>query len=375
MTHIDDLLSLPSAKLTEDAVMALVDSRAQMHDEAPKAEGGSMKALAAEVDMLIKKLEDAEGCFDTDLISSLKKMFGAEMVRNKALIENRKNRFIRNMPDVGVRDTMSDIAGVLFVLVMRDRRDLALAGLNRYLKKTDDFSGLRLAYFYGALHALHKALELTHACSIEKQDKRRKDFEAQATNAAEYALVFLSQQSGKRVVAIGGLSGAGKTTLGRALSPKFLAIHVRSDAVRKHLFGYSVEKKAPLEAYSTEHSEKTYRGLEERLGYVLDAGFNAIIDGVFADEGDRDSLENICHHKSVSFTGIWCSVPADIAQKRIISRMHDRSEEGKGYDTDMLHHEKQLLLNPGRITWHRLDTLYGVEQLVDRCSSLLELSA
>ena len=102
-------------------------------------------------------------------------------------------------------------------------------------------------------------------------------------------------------MAIGGLSGAGKTTLGRALSPRFMAVHVRSDAVRKHLYGCPVEAKAPLAAYNEEHSEKTYRGLEERLSFVLDSGFNAVIDGVYADESDRDSLENICHHKGIQF--------------------------------------------------------------------------
>lgn len=374
MTHIEDLLEQPGNSITEDAITDLIDERAVAHDDAPPAIGNSPKELNKEIEDLLAGLEAAEGCFDLDLIVSLRKMFAAELVRNNSLLVHRQETHVRDIPSIGVTDTIADLAGVLFALVMKDRKDLALVGLNRYLKKTDDFSGLRLAYFYGALHALHKALDLSRTCQIETQSRRKSDLQAQSTNAAEFALVFLSQQAGKRVVAIGGLSGAGKTTLGRALSPRFMAVHVRSDAVRKHLYGCPVEAKAPLAAYNEEHSEKTYRGLEERLGFVLDSGFNAVIDGVYADESDRDSLENICHHKGIQFTGIWCSVPADVAQKRIVARMQHRSGDEGEYDTDLVHHEKQLLLNPGRITWHRLDTLYGVEQLVDRCMSLLDLS-
>ena len=374
MKHLEDLLRQTAKGLTEDMVSSIVDLRAQAHEAAPRIQGQNPTITYAEIESLLKQLEAAESCFDPDLVASLRKIFAAEFVRNNALLTERQATHARYIEGLGTVDTMADLAGILFVLIMKDRRDLALLGLNRYLKKTDDFSGLRLMYFYGALQALNQAIALTNACILEVQEKQKKTLKAQAAIAAEFALLFLSQKVGGRVVAIGGLSGAGKTTLGRALSPQILAIHVRSDAVRKHLFGVPVENKAPLEAYSPEHSETTYRGLEQRLEYVLDAGFNVIVDGVYANELDRDSLENICHHKGVHFTGIWCSVPADVAQKRIMSRLRDRSLDERGYETDLVYHEKQLLLNPGRITWHRLDTLFGVEQLVSRCMSLVELS-
>lgn len=375
MTPIKDLLERTAKGLTEETVCEVIDLRAQTHAAAPHAKGPSPAAINAEIEGLLKQLEAAEGCFDPDLITSLRKIFAAAFVRNNTLLTERQKTHARHIAEGNAVDTMADLAGILFALIIKDRRDLAFLGLNRYLKKTDDFSGLRLIYFYGALQALRYALALTQACLVATQEKQKKDFKAQAATAAEFALLFLSQKAGVRVLAIGGLSGAGKTTLGRALSPKILAIHVRSDAVRKHLFGVPVESKAPLEAYNVEHSERTYRGLEQRLDYALDAGFNVIVDGVYANELDRDNLENICHHKGVSFTGIWCSVPADVAQRRIVDRLRDRSADERGYETDLVQHEKQLLLNPGRITWHRLDTLFGVEQLVGRCMSLVDLSS
>ena len=78
------------------------------------------------------------------------------------------------------------------------------------------------------------------------------------------------------LVAIGGLSGSGKTTVAGMLLEHLGAVRVRSDVERKRLAG--VEANARTAAgfgsglYSPEMSTRTYARLHEVTATVLDAG-------------------------------------------------------------------------------------------------------
>ena len=67
-----------------------------------------------------------------------------------------------------------------------------------------------------------------------------------------------------RLVAIGGLSGTGKSTLAAALAPSLDARVLRSDVIRKHLFGVAPETRLPARTYTPEASHRVYEALRRK---------------------------------------------------------------------------------------------------------------
>ena len=71
-----------------------------------------------------------------------------------------------------------------------------------------------------------------------------------------------------RLIAVGGLSGTGKTVLARALAPIVApqpgAVVLRSDVIRKQMFGVADTERLPPSAYTPELAERVYATLAER---------------------------------------------------------------------------------------------------------------
>lgn len=391
------LKMLESGTLEEAHLTQLTDIIARNHQTAPKSdETGLFEQTRREIDNTLDALKACPEVLDKNLLIQLEQYFDIEMRENESLIQSREEThvklFQRDLALEGIclhegepalfdgmpahkepqkADTMADLATLVIDLFYLNRQDLAFLVLNRYLKRTDDFDGLPLLRLYGALQALQRSvghcmtcLELNDARVCERENKKGRLY-------AELALLFLRQTRQQRIVAIGGLTGAGKTTLGRAIAQRIGAVHIRVDAVRKHLWGAPVYEKAPPDAYSDTHQKQTYTGVQNRAEKALKAGLSVVADGVFASEEQRDAFGEAARAHSLPYTAIWCMVPPAVAHKRIQDRW---KRDGKPLEDLADDHEKQLFLNPGRITWHRLDAVYGEEHVKQRAFDLLKLS-
>ena len=88
------------------------------------------------------------------------------------------------------------------------------------------------------------------------------------------------------LVAVGGLSGTGKSVLARALAPALLpqpgAVVLRSDVLRKQLFKVSETDRLPESAYRPEITEQIYEILMQRAVRALAQGHSVVVDAVFA---------------------------------------------------------------------------------------------
>jgi uncharacterized protein len=104
-----------------------------------------------------------------------------------------------------------------------------------------------------------------------------------------------------RLVAIGGLSGSGKSTLAAALAPGIDARVLRSDVIRKRLFGVAPETRLPASAYTTEVSRRVYEALREKAAAALAAGYSVIIDAVSLKPEERQSFVAVAKATSVPF--------------------------------------------------------------------------
>lgn len=220
-------------------------------------------------------------------------------------------------------DVMYDVAFASMDLEARARKDLANAFLNTYVEQTGDWEGLQLLPLYLSRQAYVRAKVNSFLLDDPGVPAQVKE-EAKATAAAYYqqAWEYTKPQQGQLIL-MSGLSGAGKSTVARQLARKLSAIHIRSDAVRKHLAGIPLQQKGGNELYTAEMTEKTYQRLLS-LGVMLASqGFTVILDAKY----DRTSLrqEAIAAAKSaqIPLQIIHCTAPHEVLKERLQQRTGD----------------------------------------------------
>jgi aminoglycoside phosphotransferase family enzyme/predicted kinase len=133
-----------------------------------------------------------------------------------------------------------------------------------------------------------------------------------------------------RLIAIGGLSGSGKSAIARAIAP-FIgafpgAVQVRSDVERKRLFGVSTQEKLPSSAYTQEVSDQVYAICRKRAAMALEGGQAVILDAVHAKPAEREATARLAAEMRVPFTGLWLEAPAAILRQRVAARCGDVSD-------------------------------------------------
>jgi len=167
------------------------------------------------------------------------------------------------------------------------------------------------------------------------------------------------------LVAVGGLSGTGKSVQARMVAPHFAplpgAVVLRSDVLRKQLFGVNETDRLPAAAYQPEVSSRIYRMLEQRAGQILSLGHSVVIDAVFAREGERAAIEAIAQELNVSFNGLFLMTDLATRQRRIGRRTADAS------DATAKIAEFQENCDIGRLGWASIDASGTPEQTLERC--------
>lgn len=262
---------------------------------------------------------------------------------NACLFEGRATPFdaIEFSDEIACVDILYDAAFTVMDLLAHDERALAGDFLNRYLEATGDYSGLVCLPLFVAVRALVRAMANGLTSDAERQTHARGYFRL-ARKALEWA-------PEPRLVAIGGLSGTGKSTIARGLradlSPGPGAVQLRSDGIRKRLAGVSPEARLPQAAYRPEHTRRTYRRLERQARRAALAGWPAILDATFTRPESRERAEAIGTSLGIPFTGLWLSAPAGMLRERVAARAGDAS------DADLAVLERQLSLDTGAVTW------------------------
>ena len=163
-------------------------------------------------------------------------------------------------------DVMYDVAFTVMDLEARERLDLANIFLNAYLETSGDWAGASVLPLYLCRQAYVRA----KVNSLRWSDSQVGEREATAESARHYyhlAWEYAQPRQGHLFI-MSGFSGSGKTTVARELARKWGAIHIRSDAVRKHLGNVPLEARGTSDLYSPEMSERTYDRLLS-LGFEL----------------------------------------------------------------------------------------------------------
>lgn len=220
-------------------------------------------------------------------------------------------------------DVMYDIAYIVMDLEARQRPDLSTAFLNAYVEQTGDWDGLRVLPIYVNRQTYVRAKVtsfLLNDPSVPPDQKQK----ASDTAALYYRLAWESTQPKTgQLFLMSGLSGAGKSTTARQLARRSRAIHIRSDAVRKHLGGIPLDQRGDAALYTPEMTRKTYERLLA-LGLALaQDGYTVILDAKY----DRSSLrqaaiaQTIAHQLPLKI--LYCTAPLDVLTQRVRQRTGD----------------------------------------------------
>jgi len=268
-------------------------------------------------------------------------------------------------------DVLYDLAFLLMDLGARGLTTHANALLNAYLDATGDTGmllGLKALPLFLSLRATIRAkVELLRAGLASSG--ARAEARMRAASYIDQARGYLAPQP-PRLVAIGGLSGSGKSSVARALAPQLGAfpgaVHVRSDRERKRLFHVGAEERLPKAAYSAELSDLVYRMCRKRALEALLGGQAVIVDAVHAKPAERKAIAACASDAGVPFTGIWLEASPEVMRKRIKGRTADVS------DATAAVLERQLEYDLGLQDFAVVDAGRPVDEVAADCLRLIQ---
>lgn len=250
-------------------------------------------------------------------------------------------------------DVLYDLAFVVMDLEHQGLPRLASILLNRYVDVTGDTGGLGTLPLFLSLRAAVRSHVNALASGTQTDSRKAADARRQAVRYLNEATAYLGGVE-PRLIAVGGLSGSGKSRLSRDLAPHVGpppgARIVRTDSTRKRLAGVALETRLAQSAYGPEMTRRTYEAVYDECRTVLASGRPVIADAVFAEPEEREAIEAVAREAGVPFHGLWLESPADVMQERVTRRRRNVS------DATPWIVRLQLSFDVGEIRWQRIDT-------------------
>jgi predicted kinase len=312
-------ISLEQGGLDASALHRFTDSLSGVHARAPIGDGAAFVARMGEL-----AASEAQS---------------REFARQRANLQRRGNaKRVRHLDDAS-EDILFDLAGPIAELLQQGRATEANILANRYL-----------------------------------------DIAPQGATGWSTLPLFVSLRAGNdealapappHLVAVGGLSGTGKSTLGRLLGTRLGrapgARVLRSDVFRKRLAGVAPETRLRPTHYTRHSDEETYEALFESADDHLSCGSSVILDAVFMSRSERDVAEAIAFRRGVPFTGLWLEAPERDRIARVSTRRGDASDA-----TPEVVREQSRRSVGELSSWHRMRVNRPIDLIVPAARAVLE---
>ena len=259
-------------------------------------------------------------------------------------------------------DILYDLAFLLMDLWEKGLPAQASLVLNRYLWGAPDLDreleGLAALPLFMSLRA---AVRAKVAALRLREIADSPDEVSEARRYLGFARGFLAPAP-PRLVAIGGLSGTGKSTIAAEIAPRLGrapgAVHLRSDIERKRMLGADEHHRLPEEAYAPAFTERVFVALREQAGLALAAGQSVVVDAVHHRPEERDAIAAVAARLGVPFAGLWLEAPLETASERVEGRHGDAS------DATVAIVARQAARPTGPIAWTRIDASGDVGTVV-----------
>jgi aminoglycoside phosphotransferase family enzyme/predicted kinase len=369
-------------EIDDDLADALGRAVAAAHDKAPIVDAEPwIEALGSYIDEHVEAFREYQKIFSAAEIEALaaksrahyqrivpllrqrgkrgliRRIHGDLHLGNIVLIDGRPVLFdaIEFSDIIASGDVLYDLAFLLMDLLERRLPQAANIVLNRYLAEThrdEDLDALMTLPFFLSMRAAIRA-KVT-AARMERAEATERDKIAKSTRAYfGFAQQAITPPPPPQFIAVGGLSGTGKTRLARALAPHIApmpgAVVVRSDLERKTLFGAGETEKLPAAAYAAEATARVYAAIADKARRIVAAGHSAIVDAVFATPQERDALAAAAKAAKVPVRGLYLT--ADLATR--IARVSGRTNDASDASAAVAQAQEDYDLGP--LEWSKID--------------------
>ncbi len=315
--------------------------------EASSCAALSRHAMAA-LDRLGPRLDarEHEGC--------VRRCHGDLHLRNIVLLDGQPRLFdaIEFNDDMACIDVLYDLAFLLMDLWHRGLRHHANAVWNGYLSAAGHLDAVALLPLLLSCRAAIRAKTSTTAARLQPDRRAANELARQAEAYLTLARQLLNPPA-PCLVAIGGFSASGKSTLARSLAAHIGAapgaVVIRSDEVRKRLCGVDPLQRLGPEGYAPEVSRRVYATIADQARQVAAGGHAVIVDAVCARPADREAVARAAATAGVPMVGLWL----EAAEPVLIERAAHRGPDASDADAAVIH--RQFAEETGSIPWSRVD--------------------
>jgi len=259
----------------------------------------------------------------------IRELHGDLHAGNIALIDQQWVAFdcIEFNPNLRWIDTASDVAFLVMDLEYRGYAAEANRFLNGYLEYTGDYGLLSVLSFYKAYRAMVRAKVAILRWEQTADEKVRSGLIKDFRGYLQYC-VTLQQRPVPFLAMMMGVSGSGKSTVAKQVASEYGAIHIRSDAVRKRLYGMAPDAVSPEslrdELYSEQTSEKTFASMAALADSLLHRGYAVIVDATFIRQHARQPFIELATAQQVPMVILHCKA----AEAQLAERIRRREMKG-----------------------------------------------
>ncbi len=376
-------------ELTDGLIAGLAEAIHAAHQRAPIREAASaLRSLATWIDQNRAAFADEPDLFAPAEVEALtararaaleanrelltqrgalgfvRRCHGDLHLRNIALIDGRPTPFdaIEFDDSIATGDVLYDLAFAAMDLWERGFRHHANALVNGYLAHGGQahYSGLAALPLFLSVRAAIRA-KVEAANRLHVSDSQRARVDAAARRYFEFALEFLAPAPAQ-LVAVGGLSGSGKSALARAIAPELGrapgAVWISSDVERKRMFAAAETERLPDSAYDAATTREVYARLRREAELALAAGQSVVLDATHARAADRVASAKLARAR-IAFLGLWLEAPLATRLARVEARRFDPSDA----DARVVAAQRaDPIAEPG---WVAIDASGGFERTLD----------
>ncbi len=302
----------------------------------------------------------------------VRRIHGDLHLGNVVLLDGRPVLFdaIEFSPLIASGDLLYDLAFLLMDLAERGLDHAANTVFNRYLietRRAEDLDALAALPLFLSVRAAIRA-KVIAARVRQDVEADKASLGASARRYFDFACRFISPPP-PVLLAVGGLSGTGKTALAQALAADFPpapgAVVLRSDIERKALFGRGENDKLPAIAYDPVVTARVYATIADKARRALAAGHSVILDAVFACESERRLAARSAQALAVPLRCVFLEADLTMRLARVGSRRHDASDA----DAAVVRHQESYDLS--KLDWPRVDASGSPQDTLTRARAIL----
>jgi hypothetical protein len=272
-------------------------------------------------------------------------------------------------------DVVYDLSFLLMDLASLGLKQKANLVLHRYFLKAWSLVGVEGVRILPFCLGLRAAIRAMVTCQIEPADEVCR--QQKMVEATKY-LTLVSKVLNKTppvLIAIGGLSGTGKSTLAQRLASQVKgplgAVLLRSDLERKEMLGVSEFKHLKTDHYTPEMGDRVYERLFEKASNILSAGQSVILDAVFLSADKRWKARNIAEKQQIPFCGFYLDAPLPVLLARVTARQNDASD-ADAQVVQKQYAQREQMMTLDYCEWSFLDASGSKQETLDLATEALK---